>query len=147
MTDVSPIDETQDDEVLTLATDIVAAYVSRNQINSSEVPDLIRSIHATLNDLAGGGPGAGAAAGAEAPPSPAVPIDASVSNDAVTCLDCGKAFKTLKRHIATEHGMTPVEYRARWQLSKDYPLVAPSYSKRRAATAKKIGLGRKPKKK
>ena len=79
------------------------------------------------------------------PTAPAVPIDASVGKDAIICLDCGKSFKTLKRHISTEHGMTPVEYRDRWQLSKEYPLVAPAYSKRRSATAKKIGLGRKPK--
>jgi len=71
--------------------------------------------------------------------------DASVGKDAIICLDCGKGFKTLKRHLNAEHDMSPAEYRARWQLSKDYPLVAPSYSKRRSATAKKIGLGRKPK--
>ena len=111
----------------------------------ADLPALIHSIHSTLNGLAGGHAHAAEDATPEAPPAPAVPIDASVGKDAIICLDCGKSFKTLKRHISTEHGFSPVEYRARWGLSKDYPLVAPSYSKRRADTARKIGLGRKPK--
>lgn len=145
MSDQSEIDLDQDDDVLVMAAEIVAAYASNNQMSQGDLPDLIRTVHATLQGLAGG-EGSGAGAEADTPPAPAVPIDASVSKDAIVCLDCGKSFKTLKRHLNTEHGMTPVDYRARWQLSKDYPLVAPSYSKRRAATAKKIGLGRKPKK-
>jgi len=134
------------DDVLTLAADIVASYASRNQMAPGELPDLIATVHATLSGLADGS-GVAAASAPEAPPAPAVPIDASVSKDAIICLECGKNFKTLKRHLSTEHGQSPADYRARWQLSKEYPLVAPSYSKRRAATAKKIGLGRKPKKK
>ena len=145
MSDQSEIDLDQDDDVLVMAAEIVAAYASNNQMSQGDLPDLIRTVHATLQGLAGG-EGSGAGAEADTPPAPAVPIDASVSKDAIVCLDCGKSFKTLKRHLNTEHGMTPADYRARWQLSKDYPLVAPSYSKRRAATAKKIGLGRKPKK-
>lgn len=142
MTDPQDIDTTG--EVLSLAAEIVAAYASRNQMAQGDLPALIHQVHATLAGLSGLAPAAETPA-AEAPPAPAVPIDASVGKDAIICLDCGKGFKTLKRHLSTEHGMTPAEYKAKWQLSKDYPLVAPSYSKRRAATAKKIGLGRKPK--
>ena len=129
-----------------MATRIAAAYASRNQMASAELPDMIRSVFSTLSGLASGGEEASEEAAApSAPLVPAVPIDTSVGKDAIICLDCGKGFKTLKRHISTEHGMTPAEYRDRWRLSKDYPLVAPAYSKRRSATAKKIGLGRKPK--
>ena len=145
MSDTPEIMPGQEDDVLVLASEIVAAYASRNQMSQSELPDLITSVYGTLNGLAGGADASSAAAEPEAPLTPAVPIDASVGKDAITCLDCGKGFKTLKRHINTEHGLSPADYRARWQLSKDYPLVAPSYSKRRAETAKKIGLGRKPK--
>ena len=135
-----------DDDVLTLTTEIVAAYASRNQMAQADLGDLITSVYGTLSGLAGGDNSAETDAPvAEAPPAPAVPIDASVGKDAITCLECGKTFKTLKRHLSTEHDLAPADYRARWQLSKDYPLVAPSYSKRRADTAKKIGLGRKPK--
>ncbi len=144
MSDITEADLAQDDDVLVMAAEIVAAYASNNQMSQGDLPGLIQTVHATLAGLAAGG-GAVEPAAPEAPPAPAVPIDASVAKDAVTCLECGKGFKTLKRHLSTEHGMTPAEYRARWQLSKEYPLVAPSYSKRRAATAKKIGLGRKPK--
>jgi len=147
MSDSSDFEHGQDDDVLVMAAEIVAAYASRNQMAQGELPGLIQSVHGTLSGLAGGTGNTGAEAAAEAPPAPAVPIDASVSKDAIICLDCGKSFKTLKRHLSTEHNLSPADYRARWQLSKDYPLVAPSYSKRRAATAKKIGLGRKPKQK
>ncbi len=146
MTDLPEIDTDTGDEILTLATEIVAAYASRNQMSQDDLPGLIRNVHGTLTGLAGGD-AADAADISEpaAPPVPAVPIDASVKKDAITCLECGKTFKTLKRHLSTEHGLSPTEYKERWQLSRDYPLVAPSYSKSRAATAKKIGLGRKPK--
>lgn len=137
MTDMN--ETTNEDDVLTLAAEIVSAYASRNQMSQADLPALIHSIHATLTCLAGG------LDDAAPEPPPAVPIDASVGKDAIICLGCGKSFKTLKRHISTKHGLSPADYRARWGLSKDYPLVAPSYSKRRADTAKKIGLGRKPK--
>lgn len=144
MSDSTEIGFEADDDVLALTTDIVAAYASRNQMPQSELAGLINTVFGTLSGLAGGA-GAQVESAPEAPPAPAVPIDASVGKDAIICLECGKNFKTLKRHLSTEHGQTPAEYKARWQLSKDYPLVAPSYSKRRADTAKKIGLGRKPK--
>ena len=145
MSEMTEFDHSYEDDVLTLAAEIVAAYASRNQMPQAELPNLIQTVHATLSGLAGGTGDDAEPAAAEAPPAPAVPIDASVGKDAIICLDCGKGFKTLKRHLSTEHGLSPADYRTRWQLSKDYPLVAPSYSKRRAATAKKIGLGRKPK--
>ncbi len=145
MTDIQTIDADTGNEILTLAAEIVAAYATRNQMAQGELPALIQNVHATLTGLAVGETPEAPEPAAEAAPVPAVPIDASVKKDAITCLECGKTFKTLKRHLSTEHQLSPVDYKARWQLSKDYPLVAPSYSKRRADTAKKIGLGRKPK--
>ena len=145
MSNSPEFEQVQDNEVLAMTADIVAAYASHNQMAQSELTDLITSVHGTLNGLAGGSSAAADDAQAnEAPGAPAVPIDASIGRDAITCLDCGKPFKTLKRHLNTEHELSPADYRARWGLSKDYPLVAPSYSERRADTAKKIGLGRKP---
>lgn len=129
------------DDMVVMAAEIVASYTSNNQIPQGDLPDLIRSIHGTLVGLSGG---VVTEAEAEATHAPAVPIDSSVGKDAITCLECGKGFKTLKRHLNSEHGLAPADYRARWQLSKDYPLVAPNYSERRSQTAKDIGLGRKP---
>lgn len=145
MSDMLEFGQDHGDDILALSSEIVSAYASRNQMSQGDLTGLIQSVHTTLTGLANGTGDSGEAAGPEAPPSPAVPIDASVGKDAIICLDCGKSFKTLKRHLSTEHGLSPVDYRARWGLSKEYPLVAPSYSKRRAATARKIGLGRKPK--
>ena len=142
MSDTLPTHQENDSDILALASDIVAAYAGRNQMASSELPELIRSVHATLKDVADGTSG-GEAVAPEAPLVPAVPIDASVTPDAIICLEDGKSFKTLKRHLRTAYDMSPEEYRARWGLSKDYPMVAPNYSARRAETAKKIGLGRK----
>ncbi len=145
MTDIQDIDAEADGEILALTAEIATAYAGRNQMAQGDLPGLIQSIYATLSGLAGNEAQDVSEPEAETPPAPAVPIDSSVQKDAIICLECGKGFKTLKRHLSTEHEMTPAEYKDRWQLSKDYPLVAPSYSKRRAATAKKIGLGRKPK--
>ena len=132
-------------ENLQLASEIVSAYVSRNQIARDELTDLIRSVHGTLSGLASGTASSdGAEQAPSAPLVPAVPIDQSVTEDAIICLEDGKAFKTLKRHLRTAYDMSPEEYREKWGLSKTYPMVAPSYSARRAETAKRIGLGRKP---
>lgn len=144
MSDSTEWEDSHDNEVLAMTADIVAAYASHNQMAQSELTDLITSVHGTLAGLASGGHAEDEQVVADVPATPAVPIDASISRDAITCLECGKTFKTLKRHLSTEHELSPSDYRARWQLSKDYPLVAPSYSERRADTAKKIGLGRKP---
>ncbi len=147
MSEMMELEHDYGDEILALSAEIVAAYAGRNQMPQGDLVGLIQSVHTTLSGLANGTSvqALDEAATPEAPPAPAVPIDASIGQDAIICLDCGKSFKTLKRHLSTEHGFAPADYRARWGLSKDYPLVAPSYSKRRAATAKKIGLGRKPK--
>ena len=145
MNDANQSEDTCNEDMLILTSEIVAAYAARNQMASADLPDLITSVYMTLTGLSNGTDDVSEAVVDATPLSPAVPIDASVGNDAIVCLDCGKSFKTLKRHLRSEHDMLPAEYRERWQLSKDYPLVAPSYSKRRAATAKKIGLGRKPK--
>lgn len=124
--------------LITLTSDIVAAHVSNNNVAVDEVPTLISTVYGALAGLGGV-----ATAAAEAL-EPAVSVRASVKKDHVVCLDCGKKMKMLKRHLSTEHGMTPDEYRARWNLAADYPMVAPDYAATRRDLAVKIGLGRKP---
>lgn len=124
--------------LITLTSDIVAAHVSNNDVAVGDVPSLINNVYTALSGL-GGGQGA-----AQARPDPAVSVRASVKPDHVVCLDCGKKMKMLKRHLSTEHQMSPEEYKARWELPADYPLVAPNYAETRRDLAKKIGLGRKP---
>ncbi|MEM1389249.1 MAG: MucR family transcriptional regulator [Pseudomonadota bacterium] len=140
------VDKAKADAPLSLTASIVAAYAGHNQLPRDELPVLIRSVFGTLTSLETGVPEPEEAEeSAPGPLIPAVPIDQSVTKDAIICLEDGKSFKTLKRHLNAAYGMTPDQYRERWGLSKDYPMVAPSYSKKRAATAKKIGLGRKRK--
>ena len=124
--------------LITLTSDIVAAHVSNNDVAVDDVPNLITSVYTALSGLGDGG------AAEEPRPDPAVSIRASVKKDHIVCLDCGKKMKMLKRHLSTEHDMTPEEYKARWDLGPDYPLVAPNYAETRRDLAKKIGLGRKP---
>ena len=124
--------------LITLTSDIVAAHVSNNDVAVADVPALITSVYGAL---AGLGQDEGAA---EEPPEPAVSIRSSVKKDHIVCLEDGKKMKMLKRHLMTDHGMTPDEYRARWNLPADYPMVAPDYAETRRELAKKIGLGRKP---
>jgi len=124
--------------LITLTTDIVVSYVSNNSVAADEVSALIQSVHGTLAGLGSGG------ATAEARPEPAVSVRSSVKRDHIVCLEDGKKMKMLKRHLMTDHGLTPDEYRARWGLSSDYPMVAPDYAEKRRDLAKKIGLGRKP---
>ncbi|QKG70259.1 MucR family transcriptional regulator [Erythrobacter mangrovi] len=124
--------------LITLTSDIVAAHVSNNNVAVDEVPTLISTVYGALAGLGGV-----TTASAELP-EPAVSVRASVKKDHVVCLDCGKKMKMLKRHLSTEHGMTPDEYRARWNLPADYPMVAPDYAATRRDLAVKIGLGRKP---
>ncbi|AXK43693.1 MucR family transcriptional regulator [Erythrobacter aureus] len=122
--------------LLELTADIVAAHVSNNTVSPDELPALVSSVHSSLTN---------ATTGAEEPrPEPAVSIRSSVKKTHITCLDCGKKMKMLKRHLNTEHGLTPEEYRERWGLDADYPIVAPDYAATRAQLAKDIGLGRKP---
>ncbi len=130
-----PQDE-QRQELLEHTTRIVGAQVANNPIAATDVPGLITTVHQAL-----------AALGTEeaAPnPNPAVSIKQSVKPEYIVCLDDGKKLKMLKRHLTTAHDMTVGEYRERWGLSRDYPLVAPNYAKQRSTMAKKIGLGRKP---
>lgn len=125
------------DDILKLASDIVAAYVSNNPIPVAEVPAMIKSVHATLGGLAGPTP-------SEAPNAqkPVVPVKRSVTPDYIVCLEDGKKLKMLKRYLRSNYNMTPEEYRAKWGLPADYPMVAPNYAAQRSEFAKKIGLGR-----
>jgi predicted transcriptional regulator len=114
---------------------IVAAYLRKNQVATTEISALIQSVNAALSHL-------GQAPIAKEPErTPAVTVRRSVTPERIICLDCGHAGKMLKRHIGTSHGMTPKEYRDRWGLAADYPMVAPNYAARRSALAKQIGLG------
>ena len=120
---------------VSLSADIVAAYVSRNSVTPSGLPALIESIHLALTNL-----GAVEAIPEAEALVPAVPIRKSITPGFLICLDDGKKFKSLKRHLAS-HGMTPDQYRTKWNLPKDYPMVAPDYAAKRSALAKSIGLG------
>ncbi len=126
----------QSSELLQHTRTIVVAHVANNPIAVTDVPGLIVIVHQTLATLGPVEP---------APkPRPAVPIKQSVTPDYIICLEDGKKQKMLKRHLKTTHGMSPNEYRERWGLPRDYPLVSPNYAKQRSQLAKKIGLGRKP---
>lgn len=125
--------------LITLTSDIVAAHVSNNDVAVAEMPSLISSVYAALAGL--GAP----AQPVEVRPEPAVSIRSSVKPDYIVCLEDGKKLQMLKRYLRTNYGMTPEEYRARWGLPADYPMVAPNYAARRRDLAKNIGLGRKPK--
>lgn len=127
-------------ELVEFTADIVSAYVTRNQIDPSAVPELIRVIHASLANLDA------AAAPEPVAQAPAVPIGRSVQSDYIVCLEDGKKLKMLKRYLRARYDMTPDEYREKWGLAYDYPMVAPAYAKRRSEFAKKIGLGRAAKK-
>ncbi len=125
-------------EILALTTEIVSAHIANNPVVQTEVPELIQQVYKKLSELAT----AEEAAAVEL--VPAVPIRKSVTNDYIICLEDGKRLKMLKRHLMTAYGMTPDDYRAKWGLKPDYPMVAPSYALKRQELAKKIGLGRKP---
>lgn len=124
--------------LITLTSDIVAAHVSNNNVEVEDVPTLISNVYSALSGL--GEP----VETKEERPEPAVSVRSSVKKDHIVCLDCGKKMKMLKRHLSTEHEMSPEEYRQRWDLSSDYPMVAPAYAETRRDLAHKIGLGRKP---
>ena len=128
-------------ELLGLTAQIVAAHVSNNSVPLGDVPSLIEQVHRTLAGL-GNAPVA-AAVPAERP-QPAVPVKKSVTDEYLVCLEDGKKLKMLKRHLKTAYDMTPEQYRERWGLPADYPMVAPNYAKHRSSLAKRIGLGTKP---
>ena len=121
-----------------LTADLVSAYVSNNPVPVAELPSLIASLYAALSGLADRG-----AEPAVGPQKPAVPIKKSVTPDFIISLEDGKKFKSLKRHLSTHYNMTPEDYRAKWNLPADYPMVAPAYAAQRSALAKSLGLGRK----
>ena len=124
--------------LLTLTSDIVAAHVSNNNVNVDELPTLITNVFGALAGLGEAVPVV------EKMPEPAVSVRASIKPDYIVCLEDGKKLKMLKRHLMTHYNMTPDQYRARWNLPADYPMVAPNYAEKRRDLAKKIGLGRKP---
>ncbi len=136
--------QTQDLEIelketlITLTSDIVAAHLSNNDVDVDAVPTLITNVYGALSGLGE------EAEAEEVRPEPAVSIRASVKPDYIVCLEDGKKLKMLKRYLRTNFDMTPEEYRARWNLPSDYPMVAPNYAEKRRDLAKKIGLGRKP---
>jgi predicted transcriptional regulator len=130
-------DKATENEVLVLTAEIVASHVSNNSVALADLPELIRQIHASLRAT-----GVPANPIPDRPP-PAVPIKRSVTADYIVCLEDGKKLKTLKRHLKTRYNMSPDQYRERWGLPADYPMVAPSYAARRSALAKQIGLGTK----
>ena len=133
--------ETDNAELLALTTDIVASHVANNSVNVADLPQLIQQVYGALSEL--GNPSQAPAA----KPKPAVNIKRSVTPDYIVCLEDGVKLKMLKRHLQTRYGMTPDEYRERWGLTADYPMVAPNYAAQRSALAKKIGLGTKRRKK
>tara|TARA_R110000787_G_scaffold63679_11_gene144233 strand:- start:335936 stop:336361 length:426 start_codon:yes stop_codon:yes gene_type:complete len=124
-------------ELLELTAEVVSAHASNNTVAAAELPQVIKDVYATFSTL-------GTVAPPVELPTPAVPIKKSVTPDFIICLEDGKKLKMLKRHLKTAYNMSPEEYRERWSLPIDYPMVAPSYAKKRSALAKKIGLGRKP---
>jgi predicted transcriptional regulator len=122
--------------LIALTASIVSAYVSNNSVSASEIPSLISQVHSALTQVAGGRGEIIAE-----PLKPAVPIKRSINSDFIVCLEDGKKFKSLKRHLRTQYGMTPEQYREKWGLSPDYPMVAPNYAAARSQLAKQMGLG------
>ena len=125
-------------DVVRMAVDIVAAYVAQNNANDGQIPDIILQVFGTLSELSAAPAETGKKSG-----KPMVSVRRSVTPDFIICLEDGRKLKMLKRHLRTAYNLTPEEYRSRWNLPPDYPMVAPNYAKRRSDFAKKIGLGRK----
>ncbi len=125
-------------ELLALTTNIVASHVSNNSVAATDLPQLIQQVYAALSIA-----GSAGAASAAPRPQPAVAIKRSITPDFIVCLEDGKKLKMLKRHLKTRYNLTPDEYRERWGLGLDYPMVAPNYAAQRSTLAKKIGLGTK----
>ncbi len=130
--------KTSHEEILRMTAQIVSAYVSQNALSGTQIPEVIKTVFATLNTQK-----SAEAGGAQETAKPAVSVRKSVTPDYIVCLEDGKKLKMLKRHLRTTYNLTPEEYRAKWGLPADYPMVAPNYAAQRSAFAKKIGLGRK----
>jgi len=128
----------KDNEMLRMAVDIVSAYVGNNPVPANQVPEVISTVYSSLTGLDGSSAGT-----ASEPLKPAVAVRRSITPDYLICLEDGKKLKMLKRHLRAVYGMSPEEYRAKWGLPADYPMVAPNYAKQRSNFAKQIGLGRK----
>jgi predicted transcriptional regulator len=124
-------------EIIEMTADIVAAYVSNNSVTAADLPAVIQQVHRALAGVIDG-----ATAQEPAPPAtPAVSVKKSITPDFLICLEDGRKFKSLKRHLRTKYDMSPEQYRAKWSLPKDYPMVAPNYAQARSALAKQMGLG------
>jgi predicted transcriptional regulator len=138
--DEGPMGDTAgQDNLIGLTAEIVSAYVSNNTVASADISHLINGVHSALNRTA-----SGASSEPEPEPQkPAVPIRKSIAPDYIVCLEDGKRFKSLKRHLRTHYDLTPDEYRQKWRLASDYPMVAPNYAKARSSLAKQMGLGQK----
>ncbi len=128
---------TEKSQIVEMTADIVSAYVSNSSVGVGELPDLIQQVHRTLADIANGV----VAVEAAPPAAPAVSIKKSLTPDYLICLEDGRKFKSLKRHLRTKYGMSPEDYRAKWGLPKTYPMVAPNYAEARSNLAKQMGLG------
>ena len=136
---MKPANDVASVDLLGMATDIVAAYVSNHAADFGDVPNMIRQVYGCLSQINTGGTYAGER------PDPAVSVKKSVQDDYIVCLEDGRKLKMLKRHLKTAYNMTPEQYRERWNLPSDYPMVAPNYARRRSSLALEIGLGRKRK--
>lgn len=132
------LDQNENASYVELAADIVSAYVSNNTVAISDLPDLVSQVHAALKRISGGEPEK-----VEERPSPAVAVKKSVTPDFIISLEDGQKFKSLKRHLRTKYNMTPDDYRKKWGLPADYPMVAPNYAASRSDLARKMGLGQK----
>ena len=132
------VEKTPRSEILRMAVDVVSAYLGHNSLSSSQIPEIIQTVFASLHQL-----GERGREGLGEPQKPAVSIKKSITPDYLICLEDGRKMKMLKRHLRTAFNMTPDDYRAKWSLPADYPMVAPNYAEQRSAFAKKIGLGRK----
>ena len=131
-------DPKETNDLLELTTEIVSSHVANNPVAIQDIPDLIRQVYDTLTSINQ------SPSGQADRPQPAVPIKRSITPDHIICLEDGRKLKMLKRHLKTAYNMTPEDYRERWGLPADYPMVAPNYARQRSNLAKKIGLGRKP---
>ncbi len=131
------LEDLKTDEIMSMTTSIVSSFVANNPVPSDSLSDLIVSVHKTVSSLCAPEPEQ-----AQERPKPAVPISRSITDDHIICLEDGKKLKMLKRYLRSHYGLTPEEYRKRWGLPADYPMVAPSYTKKRSEFAKQIGLGK-----
>jgi predicted transcriptional regulator len=123
-------------EIIEMTADIVSAYVGNNSVSANDLPSLIQSVHRALSGVTNGVEVVEAA-----PKEPAVPVKRSITPDYLVCLEDGRKFKSLKRHLRTKYNLSPEDYRSKWGLAKDYPMVAPNYAKARSDLAKQMGLG------